>query len=88
MTMLLLGKVALLTFLVAACGVVVVTYVRRRRAGVKPWRNPYAAPYLDMYLGGLPQIPPPSTVIERAAGDPPNPGAVAPTARHQHDKFE
>ncbi|OBG78350.1 hypothetical protein A5714_03185 [Mycobacterium sp. E2462] len=76
-TLLLIGKVLLLSFLVVGCGVVIITYARKRRAGVRPWRNPYAAPYLDIYSGGPPQIPPPPTVAERpAAGDPPAPGRV------------
>lgn len=72
MTALLVAKVLLLGFLIVGCGILTVTYVRRRRAGVQPWRNPYAAPYLDMYHGGLPPIPPPpSSAYERPAdGEP------------------
>ncbi|MCK8644151.1 hypothetical protein [Mycobacterium colombiense] len=72
MTALLVAKALLLGFLIVGCGILAVTYVRRRRAGVQPWRNPYAAPYLDMYLGGLPPIPPPpSSSYERSAGGEP-----------------
>lgn len=76
MTALLVAKALLLGFLIVGCGILAVTYVRRRRAGVQPWRNPYAAPYLDMYLGGLPPIPPPpSSSYERSAGgEPPSRG--------------
>ena len=76
MTALLVGKALLLAFLVVAGGVLIVTYVRRRRAGVQPWKNPYAAPYLDIYGGGLPPIPPPPlTAYERSAdGNPPGQG--------------
>lgn len=71
MTVLLVGKALLLTFLVVACGVVVITYIRRRRAGVRSWVNPYAAPYLGMETGHVPEVPPPSPVAERSAGYPP-----------------
>ncbi|MEB4209842.1 hypothetical protein [Mycobacterium sp. 94-17] len=71
MTALLVLKVLLVAFLVVGCGVLTVRYVRRRRGGVQPWKNPYAAPYLDIYRGGSSPIPPPSTVCERSAdGDP------------------
>lgn len=73
MTALLIGKVLLLSFLLVACGILVITYVRRRRSGVQPWKNPYAAPYLDMYSGGIPPIPPPPlTVCERSADETPS----------------
>lgn len=68
MTALLVAKALLLGFLIVGCGVLTVTYVRRRRAGVQPWRNPYASPYLDVYRGGLPPVaPPPSSAYERPA---------------------
>lgn len=75
MNALLIGKVLLLTFLIVACCALTITYFRRRRAGVRPWMNPYAAPYLGIYNGGLPEIPPPPTpVAERSAdGEPPAP---------------
>lgn len=73
MTALLIAKALLLGFLIVACGALTVTYVRRRRAGVQPWENPYASPYLDIYRGGLPPIPPPpSTAYERSADDQPS----------------
>jgi len=59
MTALLVAKALLPGFLIVACGALTVTYVRRRRAGVQPWENPYASTYLDIYRGGLPPIPPP-----------------------------
>ncbi|MDM4139329.1 MULTISPECIES: hypothetical protein [Mycobacterium] len=73
MTALLVAKALLLGFLIVACGALIVTYVRRRRSGVQPWQNPYAAPYLDLYRGGLPPVPPPpSMAYERSAdGEPP-----------------
>lgn len=76
MTAALVAKALLLAFLIVACGVVVVTYVRRRRAGVRPWQNPYAAPYLDVYRGPLlPVPPPPAMTYERSAdGEPPGRG--------------
>lgn len=75
MTALLVAKALLLAFLIAACGILIVTYVRRRRADVQPWQNPYAAPYLDIYRGGLPAVPPPSMTYERSAdGEPPTRG--------------
>ncbi|WP_082942881.1 hypothetical protein [Mycobacterium sp. 852002-40037_SCH5390672] len=76
MTALLVAKALLLGFLIVACGVLTVTYVRRRRAGVQPWENPYASPYLDTYRGGLPHVPPPPlTAYERPAdGEPPGRG--------------
>lgn len=76
MTALLVAKALLLGFLIVACVALTVTYVRRRRAGVQPWQNPYAAPYLNMYSGVLPPVPPPpSTSCERSAdGQPPAQG--------------
>jgi hypothetical protein len=80
MTALLIAKALLLGVLIVACGALIVTYVRRRRAGVQPWENPYASTYLDMYRGGLPPVPPPpATAYERPAdGEPPphHPGSV------------
>lgn len=74
MTALLIGKVLLVAFLIVACGILTFTYVRRRRAGVQPWKNPQAAPYLDIYRGGPPPIPPPPPAHQRFAdGDPPAP---------------
>lgn len=86
MTVLLIGKVLLLAFLIVACGALIITYIRRRRTGVQPWKNSYAAPYLDIYNGGLPPIPPPPTTShERLAdGGPParGPGdGPGPTAQ-------
>jgi hypothetical protein len=73
MTALLVGKVLLLGFLLVAIGVLVVTYVRRRRKGVQPWVNPQASPYLDVYRGSrTPILPPATNVAERSAdGQPP-----------------
>lgn len=75
MTALLIGKVLLVVFLIVACGALTITYVRRRRAGIQPWRNPQASPYLDLYQGGLPATPPPPPAHEHPAdGEPPGPG--------------
>lgn len=79
MTALLIAKALLLGFLIVACGALIVTYVRRCRAGVQPWENPYASTYLDMYRGGCRRYPPPATAYERPAdGEPPahHPGSV------------
>jgi hypothetical protein len=77
MNALLIGKVLLLGSLIVGCTVLTITYVRSRRAGVRPWRNPTASPYLDMYGGGLPPIPPPpQTAQERCSdGEPPTQGS-------------
>lgn len=40
MTALLIAKALLLDVLIVACGALIVTYVRRRRAGVQPWETP------------------------------------------------
>lgn len=40
MTWLLIGKLVLLGFIAVGCSALVVTYVRRRRAGVRPMRDP------------------------------------------------
>jgi hypothetical protein len=69
MTAVLVAKALLLAFLIVACGVLVVTYVRRRRAGVRPWQNPYAAPYLDVYRGALPRVPPPPEMTYERSAD-------------------
>lgn len=66
MTALLIGKVLLLAFLLVAVGIVAFTYVRRRRAGVQPWTNPHAAPYLDLYRGQIPPAPMPPQLPEHA----------------------
>nr|WP_084264301.1 hypothetical protein [Mycobacterium avium] len=82
MTALLIGKVLLVVFLVAGCAALTITYVRRRRAGVKPWTNPEASPYLDLYRGGLSPTPPPPPAHDRAAGeDPPARGDGEGSAR-------
>ena len=76
MTGLLIGKVLLVAFVAVACIVVAIIYVRRRRAGVQPWKNPEASPYLDIYRGGLPSVPPPPQAARaRPDGEPPALGA-------------
>ena len=82
MTALLIGKVLLLALVVVGCAVLVITYLRRRRAGVQPWKNPQAAPYLDIYRGGLPPIPPPPQPAgERLTdGEPPAGGTDGPSS--------
>jgi hypothetical protein len=82
MTALVIGKVALVAFLIVGFGVLVIAYVRRRRAGVQPWKNPQAAPYLDIYCGGLPPIPPPPQPAEDrfANGGPPARGVEGPSS--------
>jgi hypothetical protein len=77
MTALLVAKALLLGFLIVACGALTVTYVRRRRAGVQPWKNPYAAPYLDMYQGGMPPVPPPPSTAHERPADGEQPDSVA-----------
>ncbi|QLL07442.1 hypothetical protein [Mycobacterium vicinigordonae] len=69
MDALIIGKVLLLGFIIVGCGIVISAYVRRRRAGVRPWRNPYAAPYLDIYDGGRPPMPPPPPAITEPGCD-------------------
>jgi|SRR5436309_7175841 len=69
MTAVVVGKVLLLAFLIVACSVVAIIYVRRRRAGVQPWKSPTASPYLDVYRGGTPPIPPPPQTLDERSAD-------------------
>ncbi|MGE2818022.1 hypothetical protein ACQI5H_23195 [Mycobacterium heidelbergense] len=63
MTWLLIGKMALLSFLVLCCTVLVVTFVRNaRRVGPLRYPNPYASGYLDLIHGGVPPTPLPQWV--------------------------
>lgn len=70
MNWLLLGKVALLAFLVLGCSVLVITYLRKSRGGFPPRSaDPYASPYLDLMHGGVPPTPLPEWVESAEADD-------------------
>jgi hypothetical protein len=69
MNWLMLGKIALIAFLVLGCSVLVITYMRKSR-GVPPRStNPYASPYLDLMHGGVPPTPLPQWVESAEACD-------------------
>jgi hypothetical protein len=56
MSLIAVGKAALLVFIVLGCAIVVTAYVRNRRR-VRPGRDPMAAGYLDLINGGVPPNP-------------------------------
>lgn len=58
-TWIIVGKIALLSFLVLGPATVVITYIRRRRDGVTGWRPPNGSQYPDALGGGLPSMPAP-----------------------------
>ncbi|MEE6176510.1 hypothetical protein [Mycobacterium sp. 050134] len=79
-TLVLLGKIALVGFLVAGCTVLLVTYLRKRPpGGLGPQSDPNAEGYLSLYRGRVAPTPKPEWVVERSLSEPPgdDPGGGA-----------
>lgn len=78
----LIGKVALVAFIVLGCAVLVIAYVRKRRS-VRPVRDPSLSGYADVVYGGVPPIPQPEWAEwAEVSGD--DPGFTGPEGARSH----
>jgi hypothetical protein len=60
-----IGKIALVAFLVGACGFILATYLRKRPAGgARPLADPNAQGYLALYRGSAAPALKPEQVVE------------------------
>jgi hypothetical protein len=75
-SLILIGKVALVAFVVLGCTVLVFAYLRKRRT-VRPVRDPSLSGYADVVYGGVPPTPQPEWAEwAEASGD--DPGFTGP----------
>jgi hypothetical protein len=78
----LIGKVALVAFIVLGCTVLVIAYVRKRRS-VRPVRNGSLSGYAEVAYGGVPPTPRPEWAEgAEAPGD--HPGLTGPDGAPSH----
>ncbi|BBX66186.1 hypothetical protein MSAS_53600 [Mycobacterium saskatchewanense] len=71
-TLLLIGKIALVAFLIVGCSVLLVTYLRKRPpGGPGPQSDPNAEGYLGLYRGRVAPTPKPESVVEQSLSEPP-----------------
>jgi len=82
MSLLVLGKIALVVFLVLGCSALVISYLRRRpKGGPQPLSDPNASGYLDLYGGRVAPTPLPEWVTwdetsgQDGTGEDPDAGA-------------